>query len=251
MKNLFLLPFVAFTLLQISACSKRITAVATPNALTQAEIQDGWKLLFDGKTMSDFRNFKKQTIGTDWIVDETEHAIHLNAQPNPSGGWQTKDGGDLVTKNEYENYELQLDWKIGACGNSGIIYNVAELPKTDYVWQTGPEMQVLDNACHPDAKIIKHRAGDLYDMISCNEETVKQAGEWNTARLVVNRGAVEHWLNGKKVVSFTMWDDNWKAMVKASKFKDMPYFGTIKKGRIALQDHGDKVWYRNIKIKVL
>jgi hypothetical protein len=112
-------------------------------------------------------------------------------------------------------------------------------------------MQVLDNACHPDAKIIKHRAGDLYDLISCSKETIKPAGEWNTAVIRSDRGKMEFWLNGTKVVEFTMHDKKWDEMVAGSKFKTMPDFGKAHKGHIALQDHGDNVWYRNIKIREL
>jgi len=226
------------------------TAQATTlNTLTPAEKADGWKLLFDGKSLAGWRNFRQDTIGSSWIIDEG--AIHLNAKKSPDGGWQAASGGDIITRDQYENFELQLEWKIGACGNSGIIYNVVESDKYDFVWQTGPEMQVLDNTCHPDAKIPKHRAGDLYDMISCNHETVKPAGEWNKVRLVIKDGHVEHWLNDSKVVEFQMFDDHWAEMIANSKFKDMPDFGKAKKGYIALQDHGNQVWYRNIKIKQL
>ena len=110
-------------------------------------------------------------------------------------------------------------------------------------------MQVLDNSCHPDTRFVSHRAGDLYDMIPCQYVTVRPAGEWNQVRLIKNKGKVEHWLNGIKVVEYEMYTDQWKQMIAGSKFKDMPGFGLAPKGKIALQDHGDKVWYRNIKIK--
>ncbi|MFM2267367.1 MAG: hypothetical protein RL757_808 [Bacteroidota bacterium] len=222
---------------------------AEQNVLSAAEKKAGWKLLFDGKSLAGWRNFKKQTIGKDWRVDDG--CLSLFVAQKGENGWQSRDGGDIITEKTYENYEFQVEWKISACGNSGIIYNVLEEGNYDYVWQTGPEMQVLDNACHPDSKIIKHRAGDLYDMISCSKETVKAAGEWNQAKLVIKNGAVEHWLNGVKVVNFQMFDDNWKKMIAGSKFKNMPGFGLGKKGHISLQDHGDRVWYRNIKIREL
>lgn len=217
-----------------------------PNTLTEREKAAGWTLLFDGLTTNGWRNFGKSTIGSSWkVVDGT---LTLDAQPRNDGGWQAADGGDIITDGEYENYELQLEWKISPCGNSGIIYNVAEAEEYDYVWHTGPEMQILDNTCHPDAKIQTHRASDLYDMIECKYITVKPAGNWNKVRLKVDNGKVEHWLNGRKVVEFEMFNQEWERMIANSKFKDMPAFGKSRKGHIALQDHGNRVWFRNIKI---
>lgn len=220
-----------------------------PNTLSEAERRAGWKLLFDGQTTQGWHNFGKKTIGGSWKV--VDGALHLDAQRHDDGHWQAADGGDIVTEGEYENYELRLEWKIGPCGNSGIMYNVVENKDFQYPWQTGPEMQVLDNTCHPDASIQKHRAGDLYDMISCRIETVRPAGQWNQIRLVVKNGQVEHWLNGRRVVSFEMFTDEWNSMIANSKFRDMKGFGQARRGRIALQDHGDPVWFRNIKIRTL
>ncbi len=228
---------------------KRTAQIVPPNTLTEAESAVGWKLLFDGKTLDGWRNYGKQTIGSDWVIDNG--AIHLNATKHPDGHWQTKDGGDIITDGEYENFELNLEWKIAPCGNSGIIFNVVESEDYEFVWHTGPEMQVLDNTCNPDAMIPTHRAGDLYDMIECKYVTVNPANEWNRTRLISRDGNMEHWLNGRLVVSYQMHTDEWKQMIANSKFKDMPAFGTAKKGHISLQDHGDRVWYRNIKIKEL
>lgn len=217
------------------------------NTLTQSEKAAGWKLLFDGKTTDGWRNYRKETIGSSWKVEDG--ALMLDVVKKDDGGWQAKDGGDIVYDQVFENYEFEIEWKIQACGNSGIMYNVEESEAYDYPWMTGPEMQVLDNTCHPDARIPKHRAADLYDLISCEFETVKPAGEWNQARLVVDNGQVEHWLNGYKLVEYELWTDEFKAMLAKSKWKDFPDFGTKKKGKIALQDHGDRVWFRNIKIR--
>lgn len=225
------------------------------NVLTDREKAEGWQLLFNGQNLEGWHNYGKTTIGKSWII--ADNAIHLDARPNPDGGWQAADAGDILTAEEYEDFELELDWKIGPCGNSGIIYHVKEDPaKYDYVWKTGPEMQVLDNSCHPDARIQKHRAGDLYDLIECKYVTVKPAGEWNHIRLVSKNGRVEHWLNYRKVVEIQMLENGkptaeWLKLIAASKFPGLPApdFGLSTRGKISLQDHGDPVWYKNIKIR--
>ena len=241
-----------YTMNQIPA-NDPVLITAAPNysinTLTEGEKASGWVLLFDGKTTAGWHNYNKTTIGKSWIIDDS--AIALDARKSPEGHWQAPDGGDILTESEYENFELQLEWKISPCGNSGIIFNVVESKDYEYAWQTGPEMQVLDNACHPDTRFVTHRAGDLYDMIECKYPTVRPAGEWNQIRLIKNKGKVEHWQNGVKVVEYEMYTDHWKDMISKSKFKDMKGFGLAPKGKICLQDHGDKVWYRNIKIKKL
>ncbi len=246
-------PEAWYTMNRIPADRPGVRTTAPPavanNSLSEEQKAAGWKSLFDGKTTEGWRNFKKETIGTSWVIDNG--TIHLNAVQKDDGSWYAKDGGDIITKDEYENFELELQWKISDCGNSGIIYNVVESDEYDYVWQTGPEMQVLDNVCHPDTRFPTHRAGDLYDMIACKYETVKPAGEWNQVRLVSNNGKVEHWLNGHKLVEFEMHTDEWREMIANSKFKDMPGFGKARKGHISLQDHSDRVWYRNIRIREL
>jgi cytochrome c len=219
------------------------------NTLTPEEIAQGWKLLFDGKSLNGWRNYNKQTIGKSWIVEDG--TISLDARKNEEGHWQAPDGGDILTDGEYENFEFEMEWKISNCGNSGIIYNVVESDQYEYPWQTGPEMQILDNSCHPDSRFKTHQAGDLYDLIACKYVTVKPAGEWNKVRIVKNTGKVEHWLNGVMVVEYEMNTDRWLEMISKSKFKDMPGFGRASKGKIVLQDHGDKVWFRNIRIRAL
>lgn len=220
------------------------------NTLTEKEKAEGWQLLFDGKSIKGWHKWGNKPAGSAWVIDE--NAIHLSTKPKGEGEWQQREGGDIITDEEYQDFELTIDWKIGACGNSGIIYNILEdTSKYKYVWQTGPEMQVLDNACHPDSKFPKHRAGDLYDLIACKYETVKPAGQWNHAKLVSKGGKVEHWLNDRKLVEVQMFNDDWYKLIAGSKFKDMKDFGRQKKGKIALQDHGDPIWYKNIKIRKL
>jgi cytochrome c len=239
-----------YTLNQIPANTpgfKNPAQAPVPNVLTEKEKQEGWRLLFDGKSATGWRKFKGDKPGSAWKIKDG--SLMLDNSKLKDG--HTIDGGDLMTKDEYENYELSIEWKIQKCGNSGVIYNVVEGDKYDYVWQTGPEMQVLDNICHPDGRLEKHRAGDLYDLIESKFVAVNPAGEWNQARLIANKGKYEFWLNGYKVVEFEMHTKDWDDMVAKSKFKDMPDFGKATKGHIALQDHGNQVWYRNIKIREL
>jgi exoribonuclease R len=176
--------------------------------------------------------------------------LHLDA--SQKGDWQTKNGGDMVSNEEYENFDLKLEWKISKAGNSGILFHVKEdTTKYKYSYFTGPECQVVDNKENEDGKLIKHRAGDLYDLISISKEVVKPAGEWNQLEIVCNNSKLDFTINGEHVLSTTLWDDNWKKLVAGSKFKEWPDFGTFKSGHIVLQDHGADVWYRNIEIKKL
>jgi len=197
-----------------------------------------WVSLFNGEDLSGWHTYGKEGVGAAWKIDDG--AIHLDVANK--NGWQAEGGGDIVTDKDYANYELELEWKIGKNGNSGIIYNIVE-NGYDYPWLTGPEMQVLDNDGHADGKIKTHRAGDLYDMISVAEENVKPVGEWNMVKLVV--------LNGKKQVEYVNKGPEWEAMIANSKFKDFDAFGKTTSGKISLQDHGDAVWYRNIRIREL
>ncbi len=215
------------------------------NKVSVAENTDGWQLLFDGSTTNGWHIYNKKSDGHAWVIDNG--TIHLD--PKEMKDWQTVGGGDLITNEEYDNFQLKLEWKLADSANSGVILFINESPRYEHTWHTGPEMQVLDNNGHSDAKIIKHRAADLYDLISSTPETVKKAGEWNQVEVISDHGTLVFFLNGTKVLSTTMWDDNWRKMIKGSKFKGMPDFGTYKKGHIGLQDHGNKVWFRNIKIK--
>jgi hypothetical protein len=212
------------------------------NTLTKSEKAAGWQLLFDGQAIDQFRGYRKEQVPDAWTVEAG--AIALTG----------KGGGDLVTKNQYENFELTLDWKISEGGNSGVFFNVVEDPKLRYTWLTGPEVQIIDDLRHPDAKQGKNnnrQAGTNYDLMPLAVPAVKPVGEFNTMRIVVNKGHVQHWLNGKKVVDYQLWSPEWEALVKGSKFASMPRYGRAKSGYIALQDHGDKVWFKNIKIRPL
>ncbi|MDX1909211.1 MAG: family 16 glycoside hydrolase [Bacteroidia bacterium] len=216
------------------------------NQLTPVEQAAGWQLLFNGQNLDGWRTYGKEKPGTSWRV--AQGAITLGG---PKKDWQFADGGDLMTIGQYEQYELTLDWKIAPGGNSGIIYKIAELPEYPYPWMTGLEMQVLDNLRHPDGRFEKHRAGDLYDLIAARFVAANPAGQWNHVRLVVRQGSVEHWLNGRLIVTFRTDTPEWKELISKSKFAEWAQYGSITRGHIALQDHGDPVWFKNIKIRVL
>lgn len=219
---------------------------ATQETETEATVQESestWTKLFDGKTTQGWHTYGTDAPGAAWDVNDG--ALHLD--PNKKEG-----RGDLVSDKSYSNYDLKLDWKISPGGNSGIIFLVQEdTAKFPQTYSSGPEMQVLDNDGHPDGKITKHRAGDLYDLIKSSSEPVKPVGEWNTAEIIVNNDSLSFKLNGVQVVATALWDDNWKDLIANSKFAEFPGFGSFKTGKIALQDHGNEVWYKNIEIKEL
>lgn len=211
----------------------------------QKSSEKGWENLLANNNLSKWHTYGKNNVGKAWELNDGVLAFSAT-------GKNAADRGDLATNNEYENFHLKLEWKVSKKGNSGVIFLVNEdLSKYKYPYLTGPEMQVLDNDGHPDGKIFNHRAGDLYDLIPVNKETVKPVGEWNKAEIVLKNAKLELFLNGEKVVSTTMWDKNWDAMVAKSKFKSMPDFAKFRKGKIVLQDHGDDVWFRNMMIKKL
>jgi len=207
-----------------------------PNRLTSAEQKEGWQLLFDGRSAKGWRGFKQELPPKGWVVQD-------GALVRAAGG------ADLVTVKSYRNFELALEWKISSGGNSGIMYRVTEEGEATY--QTGPEMQVLDDARHPDGANRLTSAGACYGLYPSPAGVVHPAGEWNRARIVVNGNHVEHWLNDVKVVEYELLSPDWEAKVAASKFAQWKGYGRAPAGYIALQDHGDWVEYRSIKIREL
>lgn len=218
------------------------------NTLSQAETKEGWMLLFDGENPGNWRGYNKDYFPNGWqIVDGTLQCIGSGR-----GEAGSLEGGDIIYNEKFQNFELQLEWKISDGGNSGIFYLAQELPDKT-IWQTAPEMQVLDNLKHPDGRDGMHSAGALYDLIGVAADKVKPVGEWNQVKILIYKGLVEHWLNGEKVVSYHLWTPAWNEMVANSKFPQYnpDWANVAQEGYIGLQDHGDDVWYRNIKIRKL
>lgn len=230
---------VGLLALSLSACAPSDVARSGDghNTLTPAQEAAGWALLFDGQDLSAWRGFRQGDVPAGWRAEEGTLFF------DPAVG-----GGDIMTRETYGDFELELEWMISECGNSGIFYRGAE---GDYgnIWETAPEMQVLDDTCHPDARYPSHRAGANYDLHTPTEDVVRPAGEWNEVRIVARGPHVEHWLNGVRVVEYEQGSEDWEARVAVSKFRQMPSYGQHMTGHIALQDHGDEVWYRNIRIR--
>jgi hypothetical protein len=212
------------------------STTAVPNTLTDAEKSAGWRLLFDGQSTTGWRNYGKQTMSAGWKVEDGTLT-------------RTGAGGDIITTDEFGNFDLTLEWKIEPGGNSGIFYRAAE--DKDEIYWNAPEVQVLDDANHPDGRTPLQSAGALYDLYQVPAGIVKPANEWNTVRLLATGPHVEHWLNGVKVVEYEIGSRDWDARIARSKFAPYKKFGRSAQGHIGLQDHGNIVAFRNIKIRVL
>jgi hypothetical protein len=215
-----------------------ILATILAAATTSAAAQPAWQPLFNGSDFTGWRGYKGAPVPAKWRVEDGAMALVGEGE-----------GGDIVTAREFGDFELELEWKISEGGNSGIFYFVQEPESAPYTWSTGAEMQLLDDARHSDGKLPTHRAGALYDLIAPSKPAANPVGEWNKVRIVVKAGRIEHWLNGERIVATTYGDENWRALVAGSKFKTMPDFAKVPRGRIALQDHGDAVWFRNIRVR--
>ncbi|MBC8003955.1 MAG: DUF1080 domain-containing protein [Verrucomicrobia bacterium] len=234
--------------------NKDSVAVATTeapelNKLMAEEANSGWTLLFDGTTSNGWRGYNKTEFPKGWeIVDGTMHCIGTG-----TGEAGAENGGDVIFDKKFKNFQLKLEWKIQEGGNSGIFYLGQEV-KDWPVYKTAPEMQILDNERHPDAMLGKdgnRQAGSLYDLIAAKPQNAKPAGEWNTVEIICFKGTVVHKQNGATVVEYHLWTDDWKKLVKDSKFPELnpDWANVAKEGYIAFQDHGDNVWFRNVKIK--
>ena len=216
------------------------TTAGPVNVLTEEEKAGGWVLLFDGQTMNGWRSFKNADIDC-WDIQD--NALHCK------GAMDADKRGDILTTEQYENFELVFDWKISPGGNSGVMYRAIE--EFDAPYYSGPEYQVIDDAGYKGELTELQKAGANYDMHVAENKTTAPIGEWNTSKIVVNGNHCEHWLNGTKVLEYEFGSEDWNTRKQASKWKDAAGYGMTPKGHIDLQDHGHEVWYRNIKIKTL
>lgn len=218
-----------------------IQAQNNHNQLTQSEINEGWQLLFDGKTTEGWRNFGKTTLNDGCEVKEGNLVIL------GEGGEM---GGDIVTIDQFEDFELYLEWAISSGGNSGIFFHVLENGYSG-PYETGQEYQLIDDIGFPEKLEEWQKTGADYAMHNAGDKVLKPVGEFNSSKIIVKNGKVEHWLNERQVVAYELWTDEWKALVQKGKWKDYPGYGLARKGHIGLQNHGSRIRFRNIKIRDL
>lgn len=194
-----------------------------------------FETIFDGSNLDAFRGYRDEKIGKGWKIDDG------NLMFDGSGG------GDIITKKQYDNFELKFEWKVTEGANSGIMYRVSTGDNAPYF--SGPEYQILDDAKHADGKNPATSAGSLYALYVPENKTLKPVGQWNTGKIILDGNQIQHWLNGTKVVQAEFKSDDWNKKVKNSKFSSWTKFGKNTSGHLCFQDHGNKVWFRNIKIR--
>ena len=219
-----------------------------------------WTSLFDGKTFDGWRGYNRPDMPGAWVVEDGA----IKIQGSGAGEAGASNGGDIIYGRKFKNFEFELEWKVGKGSNSGIFYLAQEVPN-EPIYISSPEYQVLDNANHPDAMLGENgnrKSASLYDMIPANPQNAKPLGEWNKAKILSYKGTIVHYQNGEKVLEYHLWTPQWKDLLDKSKFKqggDFPLAydlllncgGENHEGYIGLQDHGDDVWFRNIRIKIL
>lgn len=252
MKKIVLFVSAALIVLGASSCNfsaKKTEAVEDDKKIT----------LFNGTDFNGWRGYNRQDVPARWIIEDG--CIKFNG--SGGGEAQSNDGGDIIFDQKFKNFELELEWKVDKGSNSGIFYLAQEIPDQP-IYISAPEYQVLDNENHPDAKLGKdgnRKSASLYDMIPANPQNAKPFGEWNKTKIMVYKGTVVHYQNDEVVLEYHLWTPQWKEMLDKSKFsKDkwpeayellLNCGGDNREGLIGLQDHGDNVWFRNIKVKVL
>ncbi|MDR1557020.1 MAG: DUF1080 domain-containing protein [Tannerellaceae bacterium] len=282
MKKLVLVATMAATMCYFTSCGggKKADQAPADEAATEANAgyklteglpevnladfpvdDNGWITLFDGQSLNGWRGYNRPDLPEAWIIEDGA----LKIQGSGAGEAGASNGGDVIFAHKFKNFELSLEWKVGKGSNSGIFYLAQEV-EGEPIYISSPECQVLDNENHPDAKLGKdgnRQSGSLYDMIAAKPQNAKPVGEWNTVSITSYKGTIIHNQNGENVVEYHLWTPQWKELLNKSKFKEgseeFPYAfdllfncgGENKEGYIGLQDHGDDVWYRNIKVKIL
>jgi hypothetical protein len=247
MKQIFL-AMVSASFLLACANDDKTTKDETVNNVTAKEDSTGqaaWENLFDGKTLNGWHGYNKDGAAIkNWIIVDGALVCLGHAEHDS--------GGDIVTDKAYENFELDWDWKVDSGSNSGVMYHVVEDKKYNAPYLTGPEYQIIDDVNFPGKLEEWQKAGADYAMHNAgSNKKLKPVGEWNNSKIIFNKGKVEHWLNGEKIVAFEAWTANWNKLRETGKWKDFPDYGKAKTGLIALQDHGNKAYYKNIRIRKL
>jgi hypothetical protein len=234
---------VAASLAALAACGES----TPPPAVERAQVTSGeWTALFNGENLDGWRSYAAGgALNPQWIVEGGAIVLDVAEDTDETTG------GDLITVDQYENFDLELEWKISEGGNSGIFFGVREIPGHQVAYESGIEMQVLDDDRHVDGKTPETSAGACYAMYAPQGKVLRPVGEYNQVRLLVNDGHVEHWLNGKKIVEYVIGSDDWNKRIETSKFSDWEHFAQYREGHIGLQDHGNRVWFRNIRIRTL
>ena len=244
-----LLALSTFVLLGCESTDNPNNGEPEMNELSQSEIEEGWELLFDGESTDKWRVYNMDSMPDHgWQIED---GLLVFRPPADEDGWSS--GLDIITKETYSDFEFKIDWKVERGGNSGIFYHVLEQEDQAIFW-SGPEFQILDNINHPDADQGidgNRKAGSLYDLLPADPQNTRPYDEWNSVKIVSNGPVIEHWQNGEKVVEYERWTPEWFSMLHESKFQCYPEFGAMREGHIGLQDHGDVVKFKNIKIRSL
>ena len=258
MKKLFyVFSLLAMSIVILGSCtgSKKQGAQgeAADTVVAAAEDEGDWIVLFNGENFDGWRGYNRQDIPKAWTIEDG--AIKIQGSGRGEAG--SEDGGDIIYDRKFRDFELSFEWKVSPGANSGVFYLAQEIPE-EPIWKSALEYQILDNERHPDAKLGKdgnRQSASLYDLVPAVPQNAKPAGEWNTGGILVYKGTVVHMQNGENVLECHLWTDEWKQLVEGSKFKGMEHIinvgGPDREGYIGLQDHGDDVWFRNIKIKIL
>lgn len=240
MKRPMLTPRIATRPAVLAVCAGLVLAACAPEQNGAGDVAadaDDWIVLFDGTDLRDWRGYRRPDVPRGWQIQDDLLAFVPGT-----------DGGDLITRDRYSDFELELEWRVSPGGNSGIFFRASE--DDPAIYHGAPEYQILDDDVHQDGLDPLTSAASNYGLHPPAEDVLRPAGEWNRVRIVVHGPDVEHWLNGRRVVEYELWSDDWEARVQASKFVEWPSYGRHRTGHIGLQDHGDPVWFRDIRIRV-